>query len=146
LLAWLFRTYLPFTLGLNSGLIFGSSGLFFLQGLYWFDLPQWPMRLFGSSLPELGNVVFGNSNFNPLFASALIPLLLTVLLLNSNFKWFAIGSSVGVAACLGISAFSDPGIWLLGSGAIASSYLLINAMLCLGLAYLASQKDSLVSH
>jgi serine protease len=145
LLAWLFRTYLPFTLGLNSGLIFGSSGLFFLQGLYWFDLPQWPMRLFGSSLPELGNVVFGNSNFNPLFASALIPLALTVLLLNSNFKWFAIGSSVGVAACLGISAFSDPGIWLLGSGAIARLYLLVNAMLCLGLAYLASQKGSFVS-
>jgi serine protease len=86
--------------------------------------------------------VFGNANLNPLFASALIPLVLTVLLLNSSFKWFAIGSSIGVAACLGISAFSDPGIWLLGSGAIASSYLLINAMLCLGLAYLASQKNS----
>jgi serine protease len=54
LLAWFLRNYLPFTLGLNGGLIFGSSGLFFLQGLYWFDLPQWPMRLFGSSLPELG--------------------------------------------------------------------------------------------
>jgi serine protease len=142
LLAWFLRNYIPFTLGLNSGLIFGSSGLFFLQGLYWFDLPQWPMRLFGSSLPELGNVVFGNANLNPLFASALIPFVLTVLLLNSSLKWFAIGSSVGVAACLGVSAFADPGIWLLGSGAIARTYLIINAMLCLGLAYLASQKNS----
>ncbi len=141
LLAWFLRNYLPLTLGLNSGLIFGSSGLFFLQGLYWFDLPQWPMRLFGSSLPELGNVVFGNSNFNPLFASALIPLALTVLLLNSSLRWFAIGTSIGVAACLGVSAFIDPGIWLLGSGAIARTYLGVNAFICLGLAYLASQKD-----
>ncbi|MEL6496307.1 MAG: S8 family peptidase [Cyanobacteria bacterium J06623_7] len=142
LLAWLLRTYLPMTLALNTGLIFGSSGLFFLQGLYWFDLPQWPMRLFGSSLPELGNVVFGNSNLNPLFASALIPFILTALLLNSGLKWFAIGSSIGVAACLGVSAFTDPGIWLLGSGAIARTYLIINASLCIGLAYLSSQKDS----
>ncbi|MEM6614532.1 MAG: S8 family peptidase [Cyanobacteria bacterium P01_C01_bin.72] len=142
LLAWLIRTYLPMTLALNSGLIFGSSGLFFFQGLYLFDLPQWPMRLFGSSLPELGNVVFGNSNLNPLFASALIPFLLTTLLLNSGLKWFAIGSSIGAAACLGVSAFADPGIWLLGSGAIARTYLLVNAILCMGLAYLASQKET----
>ena len=97
LLAWLLRNYLPLTLGLNGGLIFGSSGLFFLQGLYWFDLPQWPMRLFGSSLPELGNVVFGNANFNPLFASALIPFVLVALLLNSSFqvvcRWFLHWSS-----------------------------------------------------
>ena len=141
LLAWFLRNYLPFTLGLNGGLIFGSSGLFFLQGLYWFDLPQWPMRLFGSSIPELGNVVFGNANLNPLFASALIPFVLTALLLNSSLRWFAVGSSIGVAACLGVSAFADPGIWLLGSGAIARTYLLVNALLCLGLAYLSSQKD-----
>ncbi|PSB09766.1 peptidase S8 [Pleurocapsa sp. CCALA 161] len=142
LLAWFLRNYLPVTLGLNSGLILGSSGLFFLQGLYWFDLPQWPMRLFGSSLPELGNVVFGNANLNPLFASALIPFILIALLLNSHLKWFAIGSSIGVAACLGVSAFADPGIWLLGSGAIARSYLILNALACLGLAYIASQKNS----
>ena len=141
LLAWFLRNYVPFSLGLNGGLIFGSSGLFFLQGLYWFDLPQWPMRLFGSSIPELGNVVFGNANLNPLFASALIPFVLTALLLNSSLRWFAIGSSIGVAACLGVSAFADPGIWLLGSGAIARTYLIVNALLCLGLAYLGSRKD-----
>ncbi len=142
LLAWFLRNYLPATLALNSGLIFGSSGLFFLQGLYIFDLPQWPMRLFGSSLPELGNVVLGNSNLNPLFASALIPFVLIIFLLgNSSWKWFAVGSSIGVAACLGVSAVVDPGIWLLGSGAIARTYLIVNAFLCLGLAYLACQKE-----
>lgn len=142
LLAWFLRTYIPFTLAFNSGLIFGSSGLFFLQGLYIFDLPQWPMRMFGSSLPELGNVVVGNSNFNPLFASVLIPFALTIFLLSSKFKWFAVGSCIGVAACLGVSAFTDPGIWLLGNGAIARIYLMINASLCFGLAYLASHKET----
>ena len=143
LLAWFMRNYLPFTLGLNSGLIFGGSGLFFLQGLYWFDLPQWPMRLFGSSLPELGNVVFGNANFNPLFASVLIPFALVALFLgHPSLKWFAIGSCIGVAACLGVSAIADPGVWLLGDGAIARTYLIVNAALCLGLAYVASQRGA----
>jgi serine protease len=142
LFAWFLRNYLPFTFGLNSGLIFGSSGLFFLQGLYIFDLPQWPMRLFGSSIPELGNLIVGTSSLNPLFASVLIPLVLTILFIgHPSLKWFAIGSSIGVAACLGISAIADPTLWLLGGGAIARSYLMINALLCLGLAYLASQRE-----
>ena len=144
LLAWFLRNYLPMmALGLNGGLIFGSSGLFFLQGLYWFDLPQWPMRLAGSSIPELGNVVLGNSSLNPLFASVLIPFGLIILLNgHPSFKWFAIGSSIGVAACLAVTAFSNPSLWLFGSGAFARGYLLINAFLCLGLAYLASQKEA----
>ncbi len=142
LFAWFLRNYLPFTFGLNSGLIFGSSGLFFLQGLYIFDLPQWPMRLFGSSIPELGNLIVGTSSLNPLFASVLIPLVLTILFIgHPSLKWFAIGSSIGVAACLGISAIADPTLWLLGGGAIARGYLIINALLCLGLAYLASQRE-----
>ena len=142
LLAWFLRNYLPFTLGLNSGLIFGSSGLFFLQGLYIFDLPQWPLRLFGSSIPELGNVVQGSSSLNPLFASVIIPLVLIILLLgHPTLKWFAIGSSIGVAACLAVSAIADPMLWGLGSGAIARTYLGVNAFLCLGLAYLASRRD-----
>ncbi|AFZ35325.1 Thermitase [Stanieria cyanosphaera PCC 7437] len=142
LLAWVLRNYLPFNLSLQSGLIFGSSGLFFLQGLYVFDLPQWPMRLFGSSLPELGNTVVGSATFNPLFASVLIPFaLISFLSGHQTLKWFAIGSSLGVAACLGISAVVDPAVWGLGSNAIAQGFLAINAILCFGLAYLASQGE-----
>ena len=142
LLAWLIRNYLPMTLGLNAGLIFGSSGLFFLQGLYWFDLPQWPMRLAGSSIPELGNVVVGSNSLNPIFASVLIPFVLVAVLMgHRSLKWFAIGSSIGVAACLAVSAFTEPNLWLLGTGAIAQAYLIVNAILCFGLAYLASQKE-----
>ncbi|MDJ0901167.1 MAG: S8 family peptidase [Xenococcus sp. MO_188.B8] len=140
LLAWFLRSYLPFTFALNSGLIFGSSGLFFLQGLYIFDLPQWPFRLLGSSLPELGNVVMGTTNLNPIFASVLIPFALIALLLgHKTLKWFAIGTCLGVAACLGISAMVHPAVWGLGDGAIARGFLGINAFCCLGLGYLASK-------
>ncbi len=142
LFAWLLRNYLPFSLGLNGGLIFGSSGLFLLQGLYIFDLPQWPLRLLGSSIPELGNTIQGGSSLNPLFASVLIPLGLIILLIgNRTWKWFAIGSSIGVAACLAVSAMLDPAVWGLGAGAIARTYLAVNALLCLGLAYIASQQE-----
>lgn len=142
LLAWFIRNYLTFTVSLHSGLIFGSAGLFFLQGLYLFDLPQWPFRLLGSSLPELGNVVVGTPSFNPLFASVVIPLILVILLLsNKSGKWFAIGCCLGVSACLGINAVIDPAVWGLGTGAIARGFLGVNGLLCFVLAYLASQGE-----
>ena len=144
LLAWIFRNYLPFTFALNSGLIFGSSGLFFLQGLYVFDLPQWPFRLLGSSLPELGNLVMGTTNFNPIFASVLIPFALVALFAgHKTLKWFAIGTCLGVAVCLGISSMVDPAVWGLGDGAISRGFLGVNAFVCLGLGYLASQDEKL---
>jgi serine protease len=137
LFAWFLRNYLVFNLSLSTGLVAGSSGLFVLQGLYFFDLPQWPFRLMGSSIPELGNVVIGTTSLNPLFASALIPLILMILCLgHPQLKWFAIGSSLGVASCLTVTAFSQPSLWLLGQGFIASTFLLINALICLSLAYL----------
>ncbi|MGK7936239.1 MAG: S8 family peptidase [Xenococcaceae cyanobacterium] len=142
LLAWFLRNYLPFTFGLNSGLVLGSSGLFFLQGLYVFDLPQWPFRVLGSSIPELGNVPAGNTILNPFTASILIPLVLVILFLgNKTLKWFAIGSALGVSACLAISAAIDPAVTGLGSELVARSFLAINAILCFGLAYLASKGE-----
>jgi serine protease len=145
LLAWFLRYYFPFQWGwaFNSGLIWGSSGVFFLQAVYIFDLPQWPLRLMGSSLPELGNAIQGSSWLNPLFASALIPFGLIALLLgHSQLKWFAIATSVGVASCLAISAVLSPAVWGLGTEAIARSFLALNALLCLGLAYLAAKGEN----
>jgi serine protease len=142
LLAWLLKTYFPFgwTWSMASGLIFGSSGLFVLRGFYIFDLPQWPMRVMGSSLPELGTAIQGSSAFNPIFASVLIPGILIVLLLgHPQWKNFAIGTTLGVASCLAISAVLVPGpmlLWL-GSGLGARAFLLVNAFLCFGLARLA---------
>lgn len=144
LLAWFLRVYFPFTWSwsLFSGLVAGSSGLFFLKSIYIFDLPQWPFRLLGSSIPELGNTIQGSSALNPLFASVLVPLVLVILLLgHPQWKWFAIGSSLGVAACLGVSAVLDPAIWGLGSGMLARSFLIINALLCFGLASLAVRNE-----
>ncbi|MDJ0733983.1 MAG: S8 family peptidase [Nostocaceae cyanobacterium] len=140
LLAWFLRVYFPFTWSwsLSSGLIMGSSGLFFLKGIYIFDLPQWPFRILGSSIPELGNALQGTDAFNPLFASVLIPVALMALLLgHPKWKWFAVGSSLGIAACLAVSAIADPAVWGLGSGTWARMFLIVNALLCYGLARLA---------
>ncbi|WGV23784.1 S8 family peptidase [Halotia branconii] len=144
LLAWFLRVYFPFTWSwsLASGLIAGSSGLFFLKGIYIFDLPQWPFRVLGSSIPELGNTLQGTDAFNPLFASVLIPIALVVLLLgHPRWKWFAIGSTLGIAACLTVSAVYDPEVWGLGSGNLARFFLITNALLCYGLARLALKDE-----
>ncbi|MDY7023848.1 MAG: DUF5942 domain-containing protein, partial [Cyanobacteriota bacterium] len=145
LLAWFLRNYFPFqwSMSMMSGLVAGSSGLFFLRGFYIFDLPQWPMRMMGSSVPELGNAIAGNSLLNPIFASALIPVVLVLLLLgHQTWKWAAIGTTIGVASCLAVSAVVSPAVWGLGSGLLAQSFLAINALLCVGLATLALKAET----
>lgn len=142
LLAWFLRNYLIFNLSLSSGLIFGSSGLFLLQGFYLFDLPQWPFRVMGSSIPELGNAIVANNILNPIFASALIPIALILLFLgHPSLKWFAFGTSLGVASCLMINAFISPQIWGLGDGLVPRIFLIINALICFYIAYLGSKGE-----
>jgi serine protease len=144
LLAWFLRNYLPmrWTPSLHNGLILGSSGWFFLQTVYVYDLPQWPMRLLGSSLPELGNAVLGRAELNPIFASALIPLGLYLLLAgNAGGRIFAIGTSLGVASCLAVSIFLPTSLWFFGSATLVRCFLGINALLCLGLVYLATKGE-----
>lgn len=144
LLAWFLRVYFPFawSWSLSSGLIFGSSGLFFLKGIYIFDLPQWPFRLLGSSIPELGNTLQGTDSLNPLFASVLIPFVLIALFLgHPTGKWFAIGSTLGIAACLTVTAIYSPTVWGLANIHLSRIFLLVNALLCYGLARLALKKD-----
>jgi serine protease len=145
LLAWFLRVYFPFSWSwsLTSGLVAGSSGLFFLRGFYIFDLPQWPFRVMGSSIPELGSAVQGSSMLNPIFASVLIPFILVALLLgHKQWKWVAIGSALGVASCLAVSAVVSPSVMWLGSGVLARLFLVANALLCFGLAYLASKGEN----
>ena len=140
LLAWFLRNYFRFRWSwpLATGLVAGSSGLFFLKGFYIFDLPQWPMRVMGSSIPELGTAIGGSSALNPLFASVLIPLGLVALFLGlPKWKWFAIGTTLGVTACLAVSAAIDPSVLWLGEGAVARGFLVVNAVLCYGLARLS---------
>jgi serine protease len=142
-LAFLIRNYVPLSLPLMSGMIAGSSGLFFLKGFYIFDLPQAPFRLLGSSIPELGNAIAGNSILNPAFASVLIPLILLVVCWSvPQGKWFAVGTCLGVSACLLVSAVVSPQVWWLGDGAIARGFLALNGLLCFGLARFAAIGDT----
>jgi serine protease len=113
-----------------------------MRGLYIFDLPQWPFRVMGSSIPELGSSIQGSSALNPIFASVLIPFILVALFLgHRQWKWVAIGSALGVASCLAVSAVVSPSLMWLGSGVVAQGYLIVNALLCFGLAYLASKGE-----
>ncbi|WP_199248449.1 S8 family peptidase [[Phormidium] sp. ETS-05] len=144
LLAWFLRNYFPFRWNWNmaGGLVAGSSGLFILRGLYIFDLPQAPFRVMGSSIPELGTAIGGSTTLNPIFASVLIPTVLVVLLLgNPKWKWFAIGSALGVASCLAVSAVVSPSLLWVGSGMGARAFLMVNALLCFALARLAVQDE-----
>ncbi len=144
LLAWFLRNYLPFSWSwsLVSGLVVGSSGLFPLRALYVFDLPQWSFRVMGSSIPELGTAIQGSHLLNPIFASILIPLLLVTLLLgHPSWKWFAIGSTLGVASCLAVSAVISPSLLWLGDDWLARIFLAVNALLCFALARLASKGE-----
>jgi serine protease len=142
LLAWFLKNYLPFNWSLSSGLVLGSSGLFFLKGIYIFDAPQFPLRVLGSSIPELGGAIQGSSVLNPIFANVLIPFVLIALLLgHQEWKWFAIGSAIGVSACLAVSAIVAPQMLWLGDGMIARLFLVVNALLCFGLARLAVKDE-----
>ncbi|MEO1378627.1 MAG: DUF5942 domain-containing protein, partial [Cyanobacteria bacterium J06635_10] len=93
-------------------------------------------------IPELGNTLQGTNPFNPLFASVLAPMLLMALLLgHPKWKWFAIGSSLGISACLAVSSLTDPAVWGLGSGILARGFLITNALLCFTLARFAIKND-----
>jgi len=144
ILAWFLRNYFPFSWSwpLSIGLVAGSAGIFPLKGCYLFDVPQMPFRLIGSSLPELGSAVQGTTLLNPIFASVLIPFGLILLFLgNARWKWFAIGTAIGVAACLGVSAAIAPDLLWLGNGAIARAFLGVNAVMCFALASLAAKPE-----
>ncbi|CBN55598.1 MULTISPECIES: S8 family peptidase [Kamptonema] len=144
MLAWFLRNYFPFqwSWGFSGGLVAGSSGLFFLKGLYIFDLPQWPLRMMGSSIPEFGNTIQGSAMLNPIFASALIPFVLIALFLgHQEWKWIAIGSAIGVSSCLAVSAAVSPAVWGVGTGLPAQIFLIVNALLCLVIARLALKSE-----
>ncbi|BBA78679.1 protease [cyanobacterium endosymbiont of Rhopalodia gibberula] len=147
LLAWFLKVYFPFTwtVPLNLGLILGSSGLFFLQGIYIFDLPQWPFRVMGSSIPELANSIRGTSLLNPFLASILVPFTLIVLLLSYEpGKLFASGISLGVASCLTVHAFMNTAVLGMPSVDISRIFLGVNAILCFGLIWLTIKKNKAV--
>ncbi|WP_299404178.1 DUF5942 domain-containing protein [Acaryochloris sp. IP29b_bin.148] len=140
-LAWLLR--LPWNGSMIVGLVLGSVGLFILRCFHLVDLPHWPLRVLGSSLPELGGAFSGTNALNPLTANVLIAFGLIILLLSHpQWRWFALGSGVGMTACLAVSAFIAPQVMWLGSAALARGFLGVNALLCLVLVYLSAKTET----
>ncbi|GAB4216356.1 MAG: S8 family serine peptidase [Synechococcales cyanobacterium] len=131
----------PFGWSFGTGIVLGSSGLFLLQGIRIVDAPAWPLRLLGSSVPELGTAWSPTSLLNPIFASALIPTVLILLLLGSpRWRGLAVGVSAGMAAHLLLAGtvFYQEVLWLGSSAWFGRSFLLCNGLVCLLLAYLAT--------
>jgi serine protease len=142
LLAVLIRYISALSMGfaMQAGMLFGGSGLFFLQCFQVVGAPQWPFRLMGSSLSEVGNAAFGSSLLNPLFASILIPFAIMALLWsNRTGKSFATGISIGMAAALGVSSAVGVSVWGLGAGLVSTAFLAVNACLCFSLAWFAAR-------
>lgn len=142
LLAWWWRSLLPspWTAPLLMGLNLGSVGFFLLRGISVVDLPQWPLRVLGSSLPELGGAFQGTTILNPLTANFWLPLGLIVLLLShKQMRWFAIGSAIGVTACLAVSTVFFPGVLWISDPTVARGYLALNALVCFVIARLAAK-------
>jgi serine protease len=139
---WLAPKPMLATAPLLGGILLGSAGLFPLQGLAIVGAPRWPFQLAGSSLPELGTALAQTNALNPLFASVLIPGLLLVLLLgHRRWRWAVVGLSIGMASHLLLagSLFYEGVLWLGSSAWLGRSFLLLNGLLCLGLAYLGAQ-------
>ncbi len=140
LLAFFWRNLLPSTASLLMGLNLGSTGFFVLRGLYFVDLPQWPLRVLGSSIPELGSAFQGANVLNPLTANFLIPLgLIALLLSHTKWKWFSIGSAIGVTASLAMSTIFFPGLLWISNPFLARGYLAINTVICFIVARLAAK-------
>ncbi|MDX2271484.1 MAG: DUF5942 domain-containing protein [Cyanobacteriota bacterium] len=139
---WLAPKRLGSPLPLAAGIVLGSSGLFVLQGLVVTGMPRWPLQLLGSSVPDMGSAFAQSAALNPLFASVLFPALAILLFLgHRHLRWAAIGLAMGMASHLLLSGtlFYEGVVWF-GSGAwFGRSFLLLNGLFCLGLAYTATQ-------
>ncbi len=118
------------------GLLFGSCGLFFLEGVYLSPLPQWPLRLLGSALPEVGQNLLGHSLLEPGTAS-LLPL---GILMALTWRWltglrFTVGAAVGMAIALGVAMVNHPQVQGIPEIWASRGFLGVNGILSLGLAY-----------
>jgi serine protease len=131
--------------GAALGLLLGSAGLFFLprfesaggalaaaQDLLTRGLPAWDSALLG-----LG------AHANPLFYSALLPLLGTMLGYGSaRLRGLIFGLSVGIAAHLGVALLlgSADVAWIPNLLGLDQLWLGANALACLGLAHLLARR------
>ncbi len=127
----------PWNPGFLLGILLGSVGIFVLPAIQIATVPHWPLRLLGSSIPEMGGAIMNQTTLNPLFASLLIPLgLMSLLISHRSLKWSVLGISIGMTAFMVIAASGSPTIWLIGSGQLARLFLLVNALIGFFITYL----------
>ena len=129
----------------SLAMFLSSSGLFFIEFLPLSFIPQPLIHVISSPFPNLDRVILGYSTtaINPIFHSALLPFLLIVTLLASKRgRIFATGFALGMASHLFVDAFFSfatvsyiPGTFLLDK-----VWLILNGLLCFGLAVLAGEK------
>ncbi|MBE9076236.1 peptidase S8 [Romeria aff. gracilis LEGE 07310] len=135
---WLFTRMARFPWQGNAyliGIFLGAIGLFIFKGLHVMYLPDWPLRLVGSAIPELGSALWRDPRLNPVFASCLIPLAGMLLLLSHRtLRWFSMGLAVGVAAFLSVSLLESTYVLWIGANAIAQAFIGVNVVLCLAIA------------
>jgi len=132
-LTWLLapngKGFSPWKVTYLLGLFAGSIGVFVFRAVQIAVLPDWPLTVLGTALPEWGQAWFGTSGLNPLFASAVIPFVLMMFLISQHgLKWLSLGISVGMTAFMLVAMFSAPEIALLGTGRTAVLFLLVNAL------------------
>ena len=103
------RQFNPWNLTFLLGIMFGSIGIFVLKAIHISAIPHWPLRLMGSSIPELGGALWNDPTLNPIFASLLIPFgLMTLLISHRDLKWMSLGTAIGTTAFLAVAAFDSP--------------------------------------
>lgn len=126
------------------GLLVGSGGFSFLS--YFGDFFQGPLpRFLQTGIPSWDLSILGAAGHgNPIFFSAAIPLLLTVLAYNvTRLRGLLFGVAVGVAShLLFFSCFDAVDIlWIPNSFALDGIWLSANAAICLGLASLIARSS-----
>jgi serine protease len=129
----------------SLAMFLSSCGLFFVEFLPLSFVPRSLIHFVSSPIPNLDRVLFGYSYgaINPLLHSVLLPLVLIVFFLSTKHgKAIALGIAIGMAAHLFVDAFFTlanvtyiPGTFLLDK-----AWLIVNALLCFGLAVLAGGK------
>ncbi|MEL6380974.1 MAG: S8 family serine peptidase [Cyanobacteria bacterium J06626_18] len=120
----------PWNFTFLLGIVLGSIGLFVLKAVYITGIPQWPLSLAGSAIPEIGSVGNG-ALLNPIFASLLVPFgLMTLLVSQRSFKWLSLGIAIGMTAFMAVATFGAPNILWIGPGRAAQIFLVANAAVC----------------
>ncbi len=121
-------------LGTLGALALAALGFFFLP---WLGLGQVRgLAVLVHPIPEWGNAAFGGAAANPLFFSALVPLLLSMVGFRSPpLRGILAGLAVGFAAVLLARAFSgSAAVAFMPAGLASLLWLAVNAVFLLFLA------------